>query len=406
MLITKIKNLSSTLKTGINKLNSTLITRKRKLDFADLIYFLSSKNINNSSFNSTNFDITLKQYFDVSNSAIVKKQNLLEPSILESFKDSVLSDIFTQLGHTQRFICCDTSQVNLEKDLVSTTQFKVSKSNKYKTCMLSSLVDIKTEIPISYRLYNHENERKAVIDQLSYVKEGDVLIFDRGYYSKSLMDHLINRKINFIFRLPKSNNYSKLVESSISDSICQPYNGINIKILKYQLQTHEQYSLIDKKENLKFVDYFILTSLTDKKYNFNFFKDKYHDRWKVETNFRHAKYYGSLKHLKVKNERSLRINVIIHNFIFIISKYIEFLITKYKKISKDKKINTKLCLQLLTKSDYLYKLFKVNSIDDTEFIVEKCLILLKFLVPIQKNRHYIHEAKLPSTNWNYKIPNS
>ena len=94
---------------------------------------------------------------------------------------------------------------------------------------MSSLFDIDKKIPINYHISESLNERELLILQLDYVNKGDTLIMDGGYYSKKLIDILIDRKINFIFRSPSSNLFVQSYNNDNKKFIICSDNDKNIK---------------------------------------------------------------------------------------------------------------------------------------------------------------------------------
>ena len=102
----------------------------------------------------------------------------------------------------------DGSDIILNKTLAK-DGFKLSRSGDYCKAKLSSIYDINNKTPINYYLLESLNERDILIKQLDFVKKGDTLIMDGGYYSVNLVNIFIDRGINFIFRMACSNLYSK-----------------------------------------------------------------------------------------------------------------------------------------------------------------------------------------------------
>ena len=47
-------------------------------------------------------------------------------------------------------------------------------------------------MPINYKLSTHESERDALRKQFQYLKKTDILIMDRGYYSKKYYSSYMN----------------------------------------------------------------------------------------------------------------------------------------------------------------------------------------------------------------------
>ena len=79
--------------------------------------------------------------------------------------------------------------------------FALNKSKTHCFGMLSSLFDVNNEIPINYSYYTHKNERIALVDQIKYLHKNDVIIADRGYFSKKIIKTLYDNNISFIMRI-------------------------------------------------------------------------------------------------------------------------------------------------------------------------------------------------------------
>ena len=56
---------------------------------------------------------------------------------------------------------------------------KLSANKNYSTALVSSLYDIKINMPINYGIFKSFNEREALNEQFEYFKENDVAIMDR-----------------------------------------------------------------------------------------------------------------------------------------------------------------------------------------------------------------------------------
>ena len=78
--------------------------------------------------------------------------------------------------------------------------------------------------------FKHD-ECKALIDQMEYLKPNDILIMDRGYYSKELLFLLNEKEIQVIFRikynslmvndLGNKNRSSMITSVTVNDTITQ-----------------------------------------------------------------------------------------------------------------------------------------------------------------------------------------
>lgn len=82
-----------------------------------------------------------------------------------------------------RFLAVDGSDVSLPVEFVGLGCPK-STNGHYATAKISGLYDVNMKIPINFYLFTHGNERKALLEQIKlFVRPGDVIICDRGYYS-------------------------------------------------------------------------------------------------------------------------------------------------------------------------------------------------------------------------------
>ncbi len=59
---------------------------------------------------------------------------------------------------------------------------------------------------------------------MKYLRPTDIVLFDRGYFSANLMKKLINKNIDFIFRLPKSNKYCKMLKGDQNELLIDNIN--------------------------------------------------------------------------------------------------------------------------------------------------------------------------------------
>lgn len=155
--------------------------------------------------------------------------------------------------------------------------------------------------PINYTIFKNKNERIALETQSVYLKFGDILIMDRGYYSIKLLAFLTKLGIKVIFRLPQNLNIVKyFINNPKKMTYTTTINSDNLKI-KFRII---KYIIKDEL-------YYLGTTIYGG--NIDHFKHLYWDRWEIETHFRHSKYDLSLKELKATNENSIRQDVAIHN---------------------------------------------------------------------------------------------
>jgi hypothetical protein len=203
MLQTEINALFKLVHDESKVINDIICKRNRILSFSDILHFLCRKTLSGNDYETMLGFFKFEKIFDVVPSAIKKFRHKIDNAMFLRLNDKLISHIYSE--HTRRFIAVDGSQINLNKCV--SKSFSLSKNKGYCVGFLSSLFDIEKGCIINLGLFNDKDERASLITQIEqgYVKQGDVLIADRGYYSLDLLKFLRKHKIDIIFRC--RNNY-------------------------------------------------------------------------------------------------------------------------------------------------------------------------------------------------------
>jgi len=137
------------------------------------------------------------------------------------------------------------------------------------------------------------------------------------------------------------------------------------------------------------------TTIYDK--DINYLKNTYWKRWKIEIHFRYSKYNLSLKELKSKTENSIRQDIFIHHFIFIVSSHFQYMLQE--NIKKGYKINTS--NQLDTTINNLLYLFLYNKATNKNiYEIERILNICKEnIIEDKKNITNPRITKRPKNRW-------
>ena len=242
--------------------------------------------------------------------------------------------------------------------------FRLSKNGNYRTALISSVYDVSNKIPIFYGIYNHFNERAALLDQLEHIRANDIVIVDRGYFSNEVLLELHKRNIKVIFRIKSNLKIIQNLKKNTKD-LTFDYNvtnsNIKMRLIKYEVNNNI---------------YFLFTNIIDKKiYPTKTFYDLYKKRWSVETDFFYAKRYLSMDHLNSKTVNGIRKEIYIHNFIQIIDMLFQKELST-NIIRENYKINKKNSLFIL--GEQLLHLILYNNI--TKKLIDKILKLLGLII--------------------------
>jgi len=245
-----IKLLTNNLNNELDKYNKSLTLRKRKIDFKMFYYFLIQYNFNSSSsYDTTNVSIfNNNESNDSSYQAFVKKRNNIGINIFNDINNKLINSLYKHIDDDKnydykfknnntnyRLVACDGSQLNFLYSL--NENLKPNKHNTYTYANLSCLFDVELKIPINYMMSN-DDERTLLIKQITSLNNNDILIADRGYYSKHLIEKLNENKINYVLRISKHNKFYidniNLINKSSEGSIDIKLDKLNLKLYWYK----------------------------------------------------------------------------------------------------------------------------------------------------------------------------
>lgn len=130
----------------------------------------------------------------VSAAAVCKARQKIPTGVFKQAMQSI------QRNDSRNIYAIDGSKVHVSPILAAqgfktymTNNKQVPRPAKRTMCMLSSMVNVKTGCCMDFRVTKHFNERKAAIKLFESVKPNDVLLFDRGYFSKEIVEQM-NKK--------------------------------------------------------------------------------------------------------------------------------------------------------------------------------------------------------------------
>ena len=304
----------------------------------------------------------------ITSTAFIKKRNNIPNEYFLDINNSFINHIFKN-NNKPRTYGVDGSFINLFKNFDKYNFMYASLNETYCQGIISCLYDIDNKIPINYFLLKTKDEREAFRNQIKYLRYGDTVIFDRGYYSYDLIEKLELLGVNYIFRLKSNKKEVQIMNKSNLNDFSFINKKINNRIVHYRIDNSKE-------------DYYLLTNLNK---SLDELKDLYWKRWSVEIHFKESKYNLSLKTINLKTENSLMQEIYIHNLIFML--YYYFKIDDENPILKSKyKINNKVGIKIF--SENIIYLLIYNKITD------KCFKIIKRIIEIiGKNLQYIQIIK-------------
>lgn len=386
-----------------------ILRRQRKTTIRDIFHIMCISQTTDMSIDSTMSHINLKykkklgtkrSYFD--------RLDKIDPEI---FKENI-SHIFSLINNIKhknniknelkkanneqvRRLAVDGTYVYMSEKIKIKDDEKIFGKSQNGCCLkvlISAIYDIDNKMPIDYTL-GRSNERQLLESQIKreLIKENDMIIHDRGYYSAKLLKEYKDKKINCLFRIKKSNNICKILNKkkiSYNTKIIYGKEKIPVRVMYYEI------------ENSKEKGYYLLTNNRDPKITVDDYKEMYRKRWEIETHFLQVKNNTKFVGTNIRTFKNYVKDILINNYMFILSSYIINELTE-EYLYWDIKYNKKIVMKIIA-DDILNIVFstpkdkKINE-DDISSIIDE---LKKHVVhPRTTTKNSIRIKKSPASKW-------
>ncbi len=201
----------------------------------------------------------------------------------------------------RRILAVDGSKITLPRDLAE-HGFRVIDGAHYPQGMVSVLYRLRDRIPVDFDLFDHENERKAALTHLDHAAEGDVIVYDRGYFSFAMALAHRERDLDFVFRIkgnanPVFDDFLAAGESDRTVTLDAPRDetarrgrSLRIRLVRYTAGD---------------TPYCLATSLSDGgRFGIQALSDIYHGRWGIEEMYKTGK--SVIERFHAKSRRGVR----------------------------------------------------------------------------------------------------
>lgn len=279
--------------------------------------------------------IVSKKNDDKFNRKHIKRQSLdkykhrLTPNLLNKLFNNIKFSFNQTINKKlkkkkQRIFAVDGSTENANKEMHYTYDFRINKRETYSQFKIITLFDVINKIPIAQNISENFNERYLFKNfLLKYIRPGDIVIFDAGFYSEELFNLISNYDIKCIFRDKK--------DSVTSQQLFTNNSEIQVSENKRAIRYDITYKLSKKNENddTEYIsninEFYMITNIMNE--SIEYIKELYHDRWYIEE------YYKIIKHyMNDHNNRCKDINLLEQELIF---KMIIIMLARYSILVKD-----------------------------------------------------------------------
>lgn len=126
---------------------------------------------------------------------------------------AVFAETYPEHSHWRgrRVFAVDGSKFNLGRSDELDDHFGRPESAYCPQATVSALVNVANGLPFDVRIGPYaSSERALLVEHLEVVREGDVVVLDRGYPSYEIMQTLIARGIDFLVRVPESQSFAAI----------------------------------------------------------------------------------------------------------------------------------------------------------------------------------------------------
>ena len=272
--------------------------------------------------NCKKLNLALPQKNSIAPSSFCAARQKLDEEVFKSAHQKILAAYavdasrYSWLGH--RLFAIDGSKINLPRKLLAYGYSTPCKTAYYPLGLLSCLYQLRSQMPFDFDLVSHANERLCAMRHLEVLQANDVVVYDRGYFSYSLLHRHAETGIHAIFRL-QENGFS-----AIKAFFASPQTDTEIILdlsPKSRAEIRSQYPDLDivplKMRLLKYKvadSLFCLgTTLLDAhRYPLQEFIDVYHSRWGIEELYKVSKRVFNIEDFHGKTERGVKQEIFAH----------------------------------------------------------------------------------------------
>jgi hypothetical protein len=266
--------------------------------------------------------VALPQPNPAAASAFCNARKKLDAEIFKTLNRRVIAayeqtpDSTNWLG--RRLFAVDGMKINLPRQLLRADYALPTKKANYPQGLVSCLYQLKSQIPYDFEIDSHMNERHMALAHLQTLRSGDVVVYDRGYYSYAMLYAHQNQGVDVVFRLKRGagKNIDAFMESCETDTIVT----IEIPPVRQAAVLKENPTIRFKPLSLRLIKYTVdettytlgTTLLEKKAYPKAAFPDLYHARWGVEELYKISKQLVNVDDFHGHTERGVKQELFAH----------------------------------------------------------------------------------------------
>ena len=377
--------------------------------------------------NRRNLKLILPQPRPIAPSALTQARQKLDEDVFKTINRKLIEIYetekydFSWFGH--RLFAVDGTKINLPRAL-SRFDYDMPTCGYHPQGLVSALYQLKSKLPYDFDLVNHANERTCAIAHLARLKAGDVVVYDRGYFSYSMLYKHQQCGVLAIFRLQESsfteirdfiqgNETDKLVTIELRSKSNQRgikellgidrFEPLPLRLIKY----HHNGST-----------FYLGTTLFDQeRYPAEIFSDLYHARWGIEELYKISKVLINIEDFHSKSTRGVRQELFAHFVLISLSRLLanqaESDLNGFSLLNTDKgsqandcssrpfdapiKVNFKNCLAVVSR--HLEELISGSALYLTRIINDMLTSIRAAKQKFRNGRSYARVSMKPVGKW-------
>ncbi|MDD4156095.1 MAG: IS4 family transposase [Candidatus Cloacimonetes bacterium] len=207
-----------------------------------------------------------------------------------------------------RLLAVDGTKINIpltKENRENSKTTKTKENNKeYISVRASIFYDVLNNMIIDSIIGNtHTSEKELLISHLKFLKQGDLLLTDRGYPSYYIFNMILETGADFCIRVKKTHNkvIEKFVNSDKIDDIIEINPSSRSDDIYHKPLKVRVLKIFNKDNDFKI----LCTSLIGEEYSYDFFIGLYELRWQVEEEYKNLKCKIQLENFSGKTTLSV-----------------------------------------------------------------------------------------------------
>ena len=387
-------------------------TRKRKMDFVKLIHYILNKRGLSTNMEINNFFYKIDEDTDMTAQALLDQRLKLKAEAFVELNEVYLKGFYCEYrdkgvkdykGYILKAIDGTDFEIpNTERSKDAFGRVKGKKEESIPRASVSMCYDVLNGyiidvIPEKYRTNEKDMAKRHIIkDQEITENYNSIYIMDRNYMSMDFLTFLLKNNIKFLIRLniryfkqetEKMKTKDEIIEiahtkermrkDNFTDEETRKYakgNKIEVRVVKHALKTGEEEYLIT---NLKEFSYEEIFEIYGKRWNIETLYDSLKNKLQIEK-------FTSSKEEIIKQD--IYASTLVYNMVQTMRNEAQEKIDQ-KKYKHEMKVNENISIGLF-KNEMIHILLEDNDSLRSRRYDELCKKLLKYRIPIRKDREY------------------